>query len=98
MREALIILGVIAVLLALTAYRYRRQIGAFYQFWQVLKQARVQGKRNAKEMNQPAETALGPLVNCVKCGTWVPESKSIKLGPRIYYCSTDCVEKTAKAA
>jgi len=98
MREALLILVVIAVLLALTAYRYRRQIGAFYQFWQVLQQARVQGKRNAKEMNQPAEDERGPLVNCVKCGTWVPESNAIKLGPRIYYCSIDCVEKTAKAA
>ncbi len=98
MREALLILFVIAVLFALTAYRYRRHIGAFYQFWQVLKQARVQGKQRTNEMNEPAEAARGPLVNCVKCGTWVPESKAIKLGARIYYCSTACVENAAKAA
>jgi hypothetical protein len=95
MREAFFILLVIAVVLALTAYRYRLQIGAFYRFWKALRAARVQ---QGKEIGEPAEEVKGPLVNCAKCGTWIPESKAIKLGARVFYCSAACVEKTASAA
>jgi len=95
MREAFFILLVIGVILALTAYRYRSHIGAVYRFWRVLRDARVQ---RSEELNRPVESTNGPLVNCAKCGTWVPESKAIKLRPRIYYCSAECVEKTASAA
>jgi hypothetical protein len=95
MREAFFILLVIAVVLALTVFRYRSQVGAVYRFWKVLRSARTQQKN---EIGEPAEAVKGPLVNCAKCGTWVPESKAIKLGARVYYCSVACVEKTSSAA
>ena len=95
MREAFFILLVIAVILALTAYRYRSQIGAIYRFWKVLRSARMDP---TNEIGESAESAKGPLVNCAKCGTWVPESKAIKLSARVFYCSAACVEKTASAA
>ena len=95
MREAFFILLVIAVILALTAYRYRSHIGAVYRLWKVLRSAKVE---HANEIGEPAEAVKGPLVNCAKCGTWVPESKAIKLGARTFYCSVACMEKAATAA
>ncbi len=96
--EILLILAVMLAIVVLTVVRYRRQIGAVYRFWQMLKQARIQGNRRPNEMNEPSEAERGPLVNCAKCGTWVPESKAIKLAPRVFYCSSGCVEKAAKPA
>ena len=95
MREAFFILLVIGVILALTAFRYRSQVGAVYRFWKVLRSAKTQQNN---EIGEPAEAVKGPLVNCAKCGTWVPESKAIKLGTRVFYCSAACVEKSASAA
>jgi len=94
MREAFFILLVIALILALTAYKYRLQVGAVYRFWKVLRSA---GSQRPGEIAPQPETVKGPLVNCSKCGTWVPESKAIKLSERLYYCSAACVEKTASA-
>jgi hypothetical protein len=94
MREAFFILLVIGVILALTAFRYRSQVGAVYRFWKVL----PLGKNSAEQRDRRTCRAVkGPLVNCAKCGTWVPESKAIKLGTRVFYCSAACVEKSASA-
>ncbi len=97
MREVFFVLLVIAVILVLTAYRYRAQIASVYRFWKVLRDIRLQGT-NANEINTADESTKGPLVNCAKCGIWIPESNAIKLGARIFYCSAECVEKTATAA
>jgi hypothetical protein len=96
MREAFFVLLVIAVLLAFTAFRYRRQIAAVYKFWGVLKDARKNIPQ--PQMNEHAESRTGPLVNCAKCGNWVPESAAIRLGTRVFYCSSSCVEKAASTA
>lgn len=97
MREAILILLVIAVLLALTAFRYRKQIAAVMNVWRMLKSARQAGTETNKQV-QESKTASGPLVSCVKCGTWVPQSRGIKLGKASFYCSSDCVERSAKPA
>lgn len=97
MREALFILFVIGLIFALTAYRYRKQILSVYQVWKMIKQA-GKGRRDQDSINAPNEADSGPLVNCAKCGTWVPESRAIKLGARMFYCSTTCVERSATAA
>ena len=95
MREFLIILLVIAVLFGLTAFRYRKQLFAFYRFWSALRQ--IQGNNKEAQINEPAADGNGQLVNCSKCGTWTPESTSIRLGMRTYYCSAACMEKAASA-
>ncbi|MGH9949579.1 MAG: hypothetical protein ACRD6X_20590, partial [Pyrinomonadaceae bacterium] len=61
--ELLLILFVIFALFVLTAVRYRKQIGAVYQFWKLIKQARIQGGQRMNEMNQPAESGRVQLVN-----------------------------------
>ena len=96
MREVFIILLVIGLLLALTALRYRKQLFAAYRFWNILRNAQQTNLRS--QMPEPAEAEAGPLVNCAKCGKWVAESKSIRLGTRMFYCSSTCLEKAASAA
>lgn len=96
MKEAFFILLVLIVLAALTGYRYRRQIGAMMQFWRTLRTMQQGPRPGDRIADEPA--AAGPLVNCPKCGKWVPEEKAIKLGRSAYYCSTKCLEASVKTA
>jgi hypothetical protein len=93
MKEALVILGVIAIILGLTAVRYRRQIAGVIQIWRSLKSAREQIKKQSGPVNEEP-VASGKLVNCAKCGTWVPENKAINLRGGTFYCSSTCLEAT----
>lgn len=93
MKEALFILTVLAVILGLTAVRYRRQIAGVIQIWRSLKSARDQ-IRQRQESGQAVPDKTGNLVNCAKCGTWVPEQTAISLRGGIFYCSTKCLEGT----
>lgn len=94
MREALIILGVIAILLLLTAFRYRKQLMAGLEIWRMFKKMRqntVGGVRQDPQVEPPS----GRLISCSKCGTWVPEEKAIRIGGMATYCSKKCFEATA---
>ena len=89
MKEAIFILLVFAVIIVLTAIRYRKQIAAMLHIWRSLKAMRQQ----VREKQMPEEkVSAGPLVNCVKCGTWVPENRAIKLRGGTFYCSSACLE------
>ncbi len=102
MKEALIILLVIGGLIALSAYRYRRQISAVVKVWRMLKEVR-QGNLTGgtptggqpSEPKRPASSEM--LVNCSKCGNWASEQAAIKLG-NSYYCSVKCFERSARPA
>ena len=95
MREALVILAVMAIIAILTAIRYRRQIAGMIQLWRTLKSVRRQIKEGTGSRTQENAPAVGgPLVNCARCGTWVPQSRAIILRGGIIYCSTNCVEST----
>jgi len=95
MKEAFFILFVIALLLGLTAIRYRRQIGTMLHIWRSLKSMREQVKE--KQVRHPDSIPAGPLVNCAKCGTWVPEQKAIQLRGGTFYCSSACLESSVPA-
>ena|SRR5687768_14741048 len=97
MKEALVILIVLAVILILTAVRYRKQITAVLQIWRSLKSMRQQVKQKQEQVGTNDSVAAGPLVNCARCGTWVPEQKAIKLRGGIVYCSSSCLETTGQA-
>lgn len=98
MKEALFILLVIAALATLTAYRYRRQIRTMRQFWRMAKEMRQMHNQARGEVNEPKPVANGKLVNCSKCGTWVPEERAIRLGRTSAFCSSKCLEKSAHQA
>lgn len=97
MKEALVILFVLAVLLILTAIRYRKQIAAVMQIWRSLQSMRQQVKQKTNQVGNENTVAGGPLVNCARCGTWVPEQNAIKLRGGIIYCSSACLETTGQA-
>ena len=98
MKEALVILIVLLVLAGLTAYRYRKGLMAMLTVWRTLQSMRQQMGRPENNQIREEPAAAGPLVNCPKCGTWVPEEKAIKLGKSAYYCSTKCLEASVRTA
>jgi len=72
MREILIILGVILVLLGLTALRYRKQIKQIFGVAKMLNEA-----KNAATSQMPTQRKSEgvKLAGCLKCGIFVPENK-----------------------
>lgn len=96
MREALLILLVLMVLLGLTAYRYRRQIRSALEFYRMLQSVRDKTRSNPDQIRDEP-SSKGPLVNCQKCGTWVPEETAVRLGRSSFYCSTKCLETSRVA-
>ena len=94
MKEAFFILVVFLVIAVLTAIRYRKQIAGMMHIWRSLQAMRGQTKESQPKMPED-RGAAGPLVNCIKCGTWVPEQRAIKLGTRSFYCSPECLERSA---
>ena len=89
MREALVILIVIAVLIALTVIKYRRQIVTLIGFYK-----QVQAIRSGLKNDPGRSTTNRPLdgiqlVKCEHCGKWVlPNQSTTSTGKVI--CS-DCV-------
>lgn len=93
MREGLVILVVIVILLALTALRYRKQINTMIGMAKVLKEVNDQA---VASKTMPAEKQSVQLVNCAKCGVWVPQTKAVGRNG-MFYCSTECSLAKARA-
>ena len=89
MREILVILVVILVLLGLTALRYRKQIAGVLGLARALKGAK-DAVGQSRTISSDEKTSI-PLVNCSKCGVWVPQNKARKVG-EIFFCSDECVQ------
>jgi hypothetical protein len=88
MREVLLILVVIVGLLVLTAVRYRKQIAGVLGVARMLREA----KRSASETSRSVQgdnVRDNRLVNCAKCGVWVPEVKALRSG-KLFFCSDEC--------
>ena len=97
MKEALFILLFVGLLLAFTAYKYRKQLKAAREFWRMAKEMRRVTSQMRKEVEEPKAAAPGKLVNCSKCGTWVPEDRAIRLGRASIFCSAKCLERSAQS-
>lgn len=89
MREALFILLVILVLTGWTAFRYRKAIAGVLGFAKMLKDAKSGAIGSMPTARQP-EKAASALVNCTKCGVWVPQNRARKVGQQ-FYCSDECL-------
>ncbi len=95
MKEVLVILAVIAVMLILTAVRYRKQIAGVVGIARMLRDA----TRSVEGMRQdlPGDSARSvQLVNCIKCGVWVPQANARKVGD-VFYCSDACLTRPRSA-
>ncbi len=90
MREALFILVILLALIALTAIRYRKQIAGMIGMARMLKEAKQNiSVGSANFIREPEKSA--PLVNCSKCGIWVPQNKAVKVAD-LFYCSDKCLK------
>lgn len=96
MKEAFFILVVMAVIVALTAVRYRKQLMAMLHIWRTLRSMRQQVNEKRQQVGGEENISNGRLVNCAKCGTWVPEQKAIRLRQGAFYCSATCLERTSQ--
>lgn len=90
MKEPLFILAIVLILAVLTAVRYRKQIAGMIGFARMLKDVNADITQQTHRVRPQAETNT-PLVNCSKCGVWVPQNKARKVGD-IFYCSDKCLE------
>ena len=90
MKEAFFILFVVLVLLAITAIRYRKQITGMIGFARMLKEAKQNIAQGPSSVRVDSGKSI-PLVNCSKCGVWVPQNKSRKVGD-LFFCSDECVK------
>lgn len=80
MFKFLFVLLIIAMLLAMIAARYRKRINTLIATARLLKEA-----NDAAQRAQPGRAATPQrtkkpvhLINCSKCGVWVPEDKALK--------------------
>lgn len=90
----IIILILFLVLMAIFAYRFRRQIRLGLDMYRMFKQLKSQVKPPAQRIEKKA--VQKPLVRCALCGTWVPETNAINLRSKIFYCSANCMENAAE--
>ena len=89
MRDAIFILFVALILLGITAIKYRKQIAGMIGVARMLKEAAQ--PRPGGQRSVPGDTGKSiPLVNCTKCGVWVPQNKARKVGD-LFFCSDECV-------
>lgn len=94
----IIILVLIAVVIILIASRYRKQIQMALYVFRMFRKMRQMSKNDEKQINTPADSTETALVNCAKCGTWIPQSKALKLRSGVFYCSANCLETKSKIA
>ena len=95
MREALIILAVLLILLALTAFKYRKQIKTIIGVSRMIRNAAIGNTSQQSRIEEPVNS--GKLVNCTKCGTWVPEDWAIKFGASTYFCTDACLQSSIRS-
>jgi len=91
----LIILGLLVVILALIATRFRQQIKMAIYVWRMFRKLRL-AKSDDKQIEKQENPKDSALVRCSKCGTWIPQNKALNLRSGIYYCSKICLETMAK--
>jgi hypothetical protein len=90
----LIILVLFLLVLALIAFRYRKQIQTAIYMWRMLKKMRQLNKTPEKRIETKTNQTDAPLIRCAGCGNWTPETNVLKLGAKSVYCSANCIERT----
>lgn len=78
MREIFVILIVILILLLLTAFKYRRQIRSLLAVSQMIREAKDEAIKMSKDQKETTRSVA--LVQCDKCGVWVPSDKALTVG------------------
>jgi transcription initiation factor IIE alpha subunit len=94
----LIILGLLFILGAIIAVRYRRQIQTAIYVWKMFRKMRQVSKPAEKQIKKQEKMSEVPFVKCAKCGTWISQKKAFNLRSRAFYCSANCMESAVKVS
>lgn len=92
----LILLGLLFILGAIIAVRYRRQIQTAIYLWKMFRKMRQVGKPTEKQIQNDKNNDEVPLVKCAKCGIWIQQENAFSLRSRVFYCSANCMENAVK--
>jgi hypothetical protein len=70
----LILLGLVIVLVAIVAVRYREQIKMAIYVWRMFRKMRRAGVTEERQIDKQENTKEVALVRCAKCGVWIPQN------------------------
>lgn len=90
MGKALFILIIILLVIGFLMIRYRRQIAGVIGIAKALKETQQAASQATSQLRNNVSEKSIPLVNCSKCGVWVPQTKARKMGD-LFFCSDECV-------
>jgi hypothetical protein len=82
----LFVLLLILIVLAMIAVRYRKQLNSLIATARFLREAKDAAQRQSlgrASQPQPTRSAVH-LINCSKCGVWVPEDKALQRAGQVY--------------
>lgn len=80
-------------MLALVAFRYRRQVMTAFHFYRMFKKMKEMNKPSNEPQIQQKNPEDVQLVRCAKCGTWKPQNEALKFSRGTFYCSSKCVNE-----
>ncbi len=89
----LIILVLIAVLIAMIVYRYRKHIQTALFMWRTYRNFQQQAKPKQKQVPRKDTSKDSELIRCPKCNKWTSQEDAVKLKSN-YYCSLTCLEES----
>ncbi len=89
----LIILVLIAVLIAMIVYRYRKHIQTALFMWRTYRNFQQQAKPRQKQVPRKDTSKDSELIRCPKCNKWTSQEDAVKLKSN-YYCSLTCLEES----
>jgi formylmethanofuran dehydrogenase subunit E len=84
--KLLFVIALILIALAMIAVRFRNQINgliATARFLKETKDAAQQAQLRQSPRPQPTKTPVH-LINCSKCGVWVPQDKALQRAGQTY--------------
>lgn len=101
MTKLLIVLLILACVAGLVYWRLRPYIQMVRRFLGVVREAnRVSAAARGDLPRKPSRRASAgdKLVRCASCGTWLPESRAVRLrATNSTFCSHACLERAADA-
>jgi hypothetical protein len=89
MREAFVILVAVAILAALTAIKYRRQIVSLIGFYRQVQAMREGIKGTGGRTIREAPDHGIQLVKCEGCNRWIPQTSAMVIGGKTF-CRDKC--------
>jgi hypothetical protein len=92
----LVLLGLIIMIAAFIAARYRRQLQTAVYVWKMFRKMRRMNGESKRQIDKKDSAENIPLVRCAKCGKWIAQNKALNLRSKNFFCSTNCMEQAVK--